>query len=98
LRSGNTGRRRQDHRGSRRHILEFVRDDVDVVGEQLQRLNVGIFRAGRIQHDIECRRIRVRRKHLAPQAEPRGRQGQHPAQLSAAENSDGVAGLELHLI
>jgi hypothetical protein len=40
----------------------------------------------------------VRRKYLASQAEPRRRHGQHPAQLSAAENSDGVAGLQLHLI
>ena len=51
--------RRQDHRGGGRHILEFVGDDVDVVGEQLQRLDIGIFRAGRVQHDIERRRIRV---------------------------------------
>ncbi len=90
--------RRQDHRGGRRHVLEFIGDDVDVVGEQFQRLDIGIFRAGRVQHDVEGRRIRVRRKHLAAQAEPRRRHRQHPAQLSAAENSDGVAGLQLHLI
>ena len=89
--------RRQDHRGGRRHVFEFVGDDVDVIGEQFQRLDIGIFRAGRIQHDIEGRRIRVRRKHLAAQAEPRRRHRQHPAQLSAAENSDGVAGFQLHL-
>ena len=88
--------RGQDHRGSGRHVLEFVGDDVDVIGEQFQRLDVGIFRAGRVQHDIERRRIRVRRKHLAAQAEPRRGHRQHPAQLSAAENSDGVAGLQLH--
>ena len=52
--------RRQDHRGGRRHVLEFVGDDVDIVGEQFERLDIGIFRAGRIQHDIERRRIRVR--------------------------------------
>ena len=90
--------RRQDHRGGGRHILEFIGDDVDVVGEQFQRLDIGIFRAGRVQHHVERRRIRVRRKHLASQAEPRRRHRQHPAQLSAAENSDGVAGLQLHLI
>src|SRR5438477_7743491 len=35
---------------------------------------------------------------MASQAEPRRRYCEHPAQLSAAENSDGVAGLQLHLI
>ena len=90
--------RRKDHRGGSRHVLEFISDDVDVVGEQFQRLDIGIFRAGRIQHHIERRRIRVRRKHLASQAKPRRRHRQHPAQLPAAENSDGVAGLQLHLM
>ena len=46
---------RQDHRGGRRHVLEFVGDDVDVIGEQFQRLDIGIFRAGRVQHHIERR-------------------------------------------
>ena len=50
----------EDHRGGCRHILEFVGDDIDIVGEQLQRFDVGIFRAGRIEHDIEGRRIRIR--------------------------------------
>ena len=90
--------RAEDHRGGGRHVLEFVGDDVDVVGEQFQRLDIGIFGAGRVQHHVERRRIRVRRKHLASQAEPRRRHRQHPAQLSAAENSDGVAGLQLHLM
>src|SRR6202035_643877 len=90
--------RGEDHRGRRGHVLEFIGDDVDVIGKQFQRLDIGIFRAGRVQHDVERRRIRVRRKHLAAQAEPRRRHRQHPAQLSAAENSDGVAGLKLHLV
>ena len=90
--------RRQDHRGRRRHVLELVGDDVDVGGEQFQRLDIGIFRAGRVQHDIEGRQIRIGRKHLAAQAKPCRRHRQHPAQLSAAENSDGVAGLQLHLM
>ncbi len=90
--------RRQHHRGRGRHILEFVGDDVDVVGEQLQRLDIGIFRTGGVQHDVEGRRIRVGRKNLAAQPESRRRHRQHPAQLSAAENSDGVAGLQLHLM
>jgi len=47
---------------------------------------------------VERRRIRIRRKHLASQAQPRRCHCQHPAQLSAAENSDGVAGLQLHRI
>ena len=89
--------RAEDHRGGGRHVLEFIGDDIDVGCEQFQRLDIGIFGAGGIQHDVERRRIRVRRKHLAAQAEPCRRHGQHPAQLSAAENSDGVAGLQLHL-
>jgi hypothetical protein len=35
---------------------------------------------------------------MASQAEPCGCHRQHPAQLSAAENSDGVAGFQLHLM
>jgi hypothetical protein len=31
---------RPDHRRGRRHVFEFVSDDVDVVGEQLERLDV----------------------------------------------------------
>ena len=62
--------RAQDQRRGRRHVLEFVGDDVDVAGEQLQRLDIGIFGAGRVQHHVECRRFRVRRKYLAAQAEP----------------------------
>ena len=90
--------RGEDHGGRRRHVLEFIGDDVDIGGKQLQRLDIGIFRAGRVQHDVEGRRIRVGRKHPAAQAEPRRRHCQHPAQLAAAENADGVAGLQLHLI
>ena len=90
--------RRQDHRGGGGYILELVSDDVDVIGEQFQRLDIGIFRAGRVQYHIERRRVRVGRKHLATQAEPRRRHRQHPAQLSAAENSDGVAWFQLHLL
>ena len=52
--------RGQHHRSGGRHILEFIGDDVDVVGEQFQRLDVGIFRAGRVLHDVEGRRIRIR--------------------------------------
>ncbi len=88
--------RRQDHRGGCGHILEFVSDDVDVVGEQLQRLDIGIFRASRVLHHVEGGGVRIGREHLAFQPEPRRRHGQHPAQLPAAENSDGVARLQLH--
>ena len=55
----------EDHRGRGRNVLEFVGDDVDFGGEQLQRLDIGIFRAGRVLHHVERRRIRIRRKHLA---------------------------------
>ena len=89
--------RGQHHGGGGRNVLEFIGDDVDIVGEQFQRLDIGIFGAGRVQHHVEGGRIRIRRKHLASQAKPRRRHRQHPAQLSAAENSDGVARLQLHL-
>jgi hypothetical protein len=96
LRRDHRTARRQHHGGGRRHVLEFIGDDVDVVGEQLQRLDIGIFGAGRVQHHVERRRIRVRRKHLTSQAKPRRRHRQHAAQLPAAENSDGVARLQPH--
>ena len=54
--------RRQDHRAGGGNVFEFIGDDVDVVGEQFQRLDVGIFGAGRVQHDVEGRRIRIRAK------------------------------------
>ena len=45
--------RGQHHGGGGRHVLEFIGDDVDIVGEQLERLDVGIFGAGRVQHHVE---------------------------------------------
>src|SRR5205085_12549118 len=60
--------------------------------------DIGIFGAGRVQHDVEGRRVRIGRKHLATQAEPRRCHGQHASELPAAEDSDGVAGLQLHLL
>ena len=45
-------------------------------------------------HDIEGGRIRARRKHVALEAEPGRGQRQHAAELAAAENADGGAGLK----
>ena len=45
--------------------LELFANDVDVAGKQLKRLDIGVFRAGGVGHDIERRRIRVGRENLA---------------------------------
>ena len=86
--------RRQEGRGLRRHVLEFVGDDVDVGGETIERLRVGIVGAGHAMHDVEGGRFRVRREHVAIESEPRGREREHAAELAAAENADDGAGLE----
>ena len=90
--------RTENHRGRRRDVLEFVGHDIDVGCEQLQRLDIGVFGAGRVLHHVEGRRIRIGGEYLAAQSKPRRRSRQHPAQLSAAENSNGVARLQLHLL
>src|SRR6185437_4986877 len=87
----------EDHGGRGRHVLEFIGDDVDIGGKKLQRFDIGIYCASRVQHDIEGGRIRVGRKHPAAQPKPGRRHCQHPAQLASAENADGVAGFQLHL-
>src|ERR1041384_2179251 len=50
-------------------------------------------RAGGVRYDVERRGVRIRRKHVAAEPEARCRHRQHPAQLPAAEDSNGVARL-----
>ena len=46
-------------RGLRRHVLELVGDDVDIGGEAVERLGVGVVGAGDAMHDVESRRVRA---------------------------------------
>ena len=45
-------------------------------------------------HHVEGGRVRTGREDVAFEAEPRGRERQHAAELAAAENADGRVGRE----
>ena len=95
LRIGPHRTARRQKRGSMgRHILEFIGDDIDRFREPCQSGLIRIIgnRMG-IGH-IESRTVGFRRKDMAAQAE-RGRgQRQHARQLAAAQNADGLSGLQ----
>ena len=81
--------RREKRRGLGGDVLEFVGDDVDIRREAIERRHVEVVGLGHAAHHIEGGRMRVRAEHMAAEAEPRGRQHQHAAELSAAQNADG---------
>ena len=81
-------------RGLRRHVLEFVSDDVDVAGKAVERFGVGVVGGGDAMHDVEGGRVGRRRKDVALEAEPRRGQRQHAAELAAAEDPDRGLGLQ----
>ena len=80
--------RREKGRGLGRNVFEFVGDHIHVGGEAVERLGIGVIGHAHPVHHIEGRRVRVRRKHMALEAEPRGRQRQHAAKLAAAQDTD----------
>ena len=86
--------RRQKRRGLRRHVLELIGNDIDIRGEAVERLGVGVIGAGDAMHDVEGGRIRIGREDVALEAEPRRGQRQHAAELAAAEDADGGLGFE----
>ena len=86
--------RGEKRRGLRRHVLEFIGDDVDVGGEAVERFGVGVIGAGDAMHDVESGRVGSGREDVALEAEPRRGQRQHAAELAAAENADRGLGLE----
>ena len=81
--------RREERRGLGRHVLELVGDDIDVGGETVERRHVGVVGLGHAPHHIEGGRVRIGAQHMALEAEPRGGERQHAAELSAAEDADG---------
>jgi hypothetical protein len=85
---------RQERRGLRRHVLEFIGDDVDRAGKPAERGLVVIFRAGAGVHDVECAGVLFGRVDVAAQPERGRRERKHAGQLSAAENADGRAGFQ----
>ncbi len=86
--------RGEKRRGLRRHVLELIGDDIDIGGETVERLGVGVIGAGDAMHDVESRRIGLGREDMALEAEPRRGQRQHAAKLAAAENADRGLGFE----
>ena len=81
-------------RGFRRHVLEFVSDDVDVAGKTIERFGVGVIGGGNAMHDVKSGRIGRRRENVTLEAEPRRGQRQHAAELAAAQNADRGFGLQ----
>ncbi len=90
----NRNARGKKRRGLRRHVLEFISDDVDIGGKAVERFGVGVIGPRRAIDDIERRRVGRGREHVTLEAEPRCCQRQHAAELAAAENADGRAGFE----
>ena len=94
--SGTTGTRAARNVGGlRRHVLELVGDDVDVVGEAVERLGVGIVGA----RSTRCTTSKagesgLGREDVAVEAEPGRGERQHAAELAAAQNADRGARLE----
>ena len=80
--------RGQKRRGLRRHVLEFVGDDVDVLRETIERFGVGVIGGGDTMHHVESGRIGRRREDMTLEAEASGGERQHAAELTAAENPD----------
>ena len=71
-----------------RNVLEFVGDHIHIASEAVERLGVSVIGHGHPVHHIERRRVRVRRKHVALEAELRCSERQHAAKLAAAQDTD----------
>ena len=71
-----------------RHVLEFIGDDVHGLGEGAQRGFVLIGRGGHRMGHVARGRVRARLEDMGLVAQTRGRDREHPAQLTAAEDAD----------
>ena len=69
-------------------VLEFVGGDIDRVGERLECVSIVLARAGESRRDPGRGRIEVGGDHMAVVAELRSGDGQHPAELAAADDAD----------
>ena len=79
-------------RGLRRHVLEFIGDDVDGAGKAAERGLVVICGAGAGVHHVKGAGILFRRIDVAAQSRAAPLQARACGQLPAAENADGRAG------
>src|SRR5690242_6070605 len=76
-----------------RQVLELVGGDVDLARERAERAHVVEFRASDSGGDIGGAALFVRVEDVALVAELGGGDGEHPAELAAADDADGRAGL-----
>ena len=84
---------RRQHLGrARRHVLELVGHDVDGLSEGGQLGLVLVGGDGLGAADVEGRAVGIGAVDVGAQAEPRGGDAEHAAELAAAENADRVAG------
>ena len=74
--------------GLRRHVLELIRDHIDVLDEAIECGGVVVIGERRAPRHVEGRRIRIRRVDVALEAEPRGGERQHAPELAAAQDAD----------
>jgi hypothetical protein len=79
-----------------REILELVGGDIDLFAEPFERRAVVKPGAGEGRGDIRRAGVLVRIEDMAFVAELGGGDGEHPAELAAADDADGGPGLDDH--
>ncbi|KAF0124842.1 MAG: hypothetical protein FD152_2905 [Xanthobacteraceae bacterium] len=78
----------QEVRSAARHVLEFVGDDVDVLGEARECHLVRVVRLGDPPHHVKGGALRLGSIDMAAQAETGSGESQHAAELATPQDAD----------